>query len=142
MVAASAVQVHPYETLAPAGICFTLTSCERSRITGRSADTGKRCDARRRVDAVRGDADPDQIQPRLRHHERSSGVRQVPQGRLEAGSPGLLVPALERLKLKRNRRMAGLVGCGEVRPDAHHFDGPCVLGLGCRGAHMLPVVAG
>ena len=97
---------------------------------GSQGNSGTRCDTWSRIDPVRSNADPHQIQPRLGYHERPGRVGQMPEGGLEPGRPGLLVRALERLELYRNRRMARFVGCGKVRPDAHYLESASVLGLG------------
>ena len=114
----SAVQVRPYDTPAPAAIGLTLTSWERSVITGRRRDPGRGGDARRRVDPVRGDADPDQVQPGLRHHQRAGRVGQVPQRRLQSGRPGDLVRRAGRRRAgsaprggRARRRRRGATRC-------------------------------
>ena len=38
--------------------------------------------------------------------------------------------------------MPGLIGCGKMRPDAHHLEGSSVFGFGRCGAHVRPVIAG
>jgi hypothetical protein len=54
----------------------------------------------------------------------------------------LLVRLLERLNLQRNGWMSRLIGRRQVGPDGYYLDRSGVLGLGCYGTDLLPVVAG